>query len=343
MQIYDSHVHPLDITGVVGPESYSRSGNLLIGLPDGKNDYSAFSYKKPTFQENLKYSRLSCLLTKFCYRVAPLAVKSSILNFYKFSGEKRLLDEMDYALIDKAVFLPVAPNIETQQIFRFFKNDRFILTGAVDVRKKTLNEINEDILYQIKSFSIKGVKLHPNFQGFYPEPDRNNTIIAEKLRLIYKLAERNKLFIIFHAGASNILSSETNQGKNYGILENFFDKNNKSEVFENYKIPIILAHLGQYALVHHNLRMVKKVSDNFPHIFFDTAGISPFLIKKFLDVIDSRKLIFGSDALYGRMVYNLKFCLEAINQTSKNKFWAEENTKNIFGVNFQEKILNFKY
>ncbi|MFC1751568.1 amidohydrolase family protein [Patescibacteria group bacterium] len=345
LEIYDTHVHPYDVMGVVLYGDYSINNKKeLVYNQCSLNKFSKANAQKPTLQELLKYNSISTRIIKQLFHTTPSVVRSSIINSYTVTGEKQILSEMKSALVDKSVLLPLSPFVETKEINKHFNDDDFIFLGSIDIHNTPIGNIEKEIESQIRNYRIKGIKLHPNLQGFYPQPSQNNSGVSEKLKKLYRTAEKKGLYLLFHSGYSNLLPNSQKlgynltQGSSFALLENFCNLDGKSELFENYQITIVLAHLGQYSIVRPNLELVKLLSDKYPHVFFDTAGVSPKLIREAIELIGSKKIVFGSDALYNGILYNLKFCFDAIYKTGKKEVF-EEKILNIFGRNFKEKVL----
>ncbi len=181
-------------------------------------------------------------------------------------------------------------------------------------------------------------------QNFKPQPRDNPHELAEKLRLIYKWAEENKLYLLFHGGATNFTHYSDKRYAKFarsntnGLLENFCNEKGESELFDKYDIPIIIAHLGHYGLNKFNSALIKKISDRHKTVYFDTSGVSPASIQTMIETLGSRRLIWGSDALYNRMIYGIYFVYKAaINAKSDEKL--DEIMTNILGKNYYSSIL----
>ncbi len=103
-----------------------------------------------------------------------------------------LIDKMDNYSIDKGVLLPIATKPSQQTIVNDWAKDsaseRIIPFGSV-------HPDAEDAIYElerIKSMGLYGVKLHPDYQGFFVD--------EERLFPIYEKCIELDLPILFHAG-----------------------------------------------------------------------------------------------------------------------------------------------
>ena len=103
-----------------------------------------------------------------------------------------LLKYMDANGIDKAVVLNIATNPKQQHNVNDFaasiNSDRLISFGSV--HPDAPDAIEE--LHRIKEMGLKGIKLHPDYQGFFVDD--------EKLLPIYETIDKLGLVLVFHAG-----------------------------------------------------------------------------------------------------------------------------------------------
>jgi len=341
--IHDTHVHPLDVMGLVKGDEYNIGHNNLAGV----------DFSRSTLPEILKQGSLANLLLRLAFRFFPSTVKKSVAGLYANSGPERILREMDFNDVDKAVLVPIEPWARTKNIFKQFNHARFILFGSIDIHRISLDNLDKELDYQVNHYQIEGIKLHPNLQGFFPQPSKNTPETREKLKLIYRFAERNGLPILFHGGLTNFTdylatNSDIDTQELKGVarlrrarnslLEEFCQPDGRSEIFENYQMPVIIAHLGNYALIKPNFNLLGIIAKRYPNVLFNTSGVSPTIIKRGIETVGSQKIIFGSDSPYNTIYSSLRFCVIAILQ-SDTKETSEEKLLNILGFNFQ-KMMN---
>lgn len=328
LQIIDTHVHSLDVMGVVH-------------YADIKNEYNTKKdYLTPGILEKLNYGKIATIGSKLSLKFSPEGVNNIIRKTYKEVAEKRILDEMDVSLVDRVVMLPVAPWLSTKIVKERFLSERLITLGSVDIHNIKLEEIDSFLKNLVANYKIKGIKLHSNLQNFKPQPSHNKKDLAEKLHCLYKFAEREHLYLLFHGGVSFYTDftdikykGDISRSRTNGILKNFCDSHGKSELFENYNVPIIIAHLGHYGIMSPDYKLIKTISKKFANVCFDTAGVSPAFLRNVLNSIPSEKIVFGSDALYNRMAYNLANVYLAA-EGAKNGEKKENIISNIFQRNF---------
>lgn len=103
-----------------------------------------------------------------------------------------LLNKMDLWGIDKSVILPIATKPSQQKTINSWAesvmSDRLVCFGSV-------HPDAEDVFYElerIKSLGLKGVKLHPDYQGFFAN--------EERVLPIYRKCAELGLPVILHAG-----------------------------------------------------------------------------------------------------------------------------------------------
>ncbi len=99
LKIVDTHVHPFDVMGIVHYEN---------DRCPPENDYTD-DYLRPTLMEKLESGKAANALVKIAHRLFPRAVISEIESLYGKRKGNRVLDEMECALVDSAVLVPVEP------------------------------------------------------------------------------------------------------------------------------------------------------------------------------------------------------------------------------------------
>jgi len=330
IEVIDTHTHPMDVMGTVHPSEY-------FNLHEKRND----DVKKPKegILELLQYGTLVSIISPLYYKFFPNSVHEIIRNVYKYYDKNRMLREMDVSCIDKSVLLPINPWVDFSAIKKNYNHNRFYHLCSVDVHGIKIENIRTYIK-ECKNNGAIGIKMHPNLQGFYPNPSDNKKDVCKKLKVIYSSAEEEKMYMLFHGGKSFYVDKVNKKYKDdfrddkYGLIENYIDKNGNSEVFGKYKIPVIIAHLGHFGVLSFNKNIMKNIAKLYNNVYFDTSGCSPGLILSALGSISYKKMIFGTDTLYNRSIYGLYFLKKAV-----SKFYEEEKAKevmvNILSHNFK--------
>ncbi len=190
-----------------------------------------------------------------------------------FFDLKRLLGQSS---IDKAVVLSIATNAHQQKNVNDFAasinngQDIFAFGSVFPNAPDALEELE-----RIKALGLKGVKLHPDYQGF--------SVDDEKMKPIYKKIGELGLITIFHAG------------QDYGFAPPYGATPEKLEkALSWFSSPVIAAHFGGVGCGEQVLeRLCGK------DIYFDTSFSYGTLPKYYAGEIINRhgadKILFGTD------------------------------------------------
>ncbi|MDR2056478.1 MAG: amidohydrolase family protein [Desulfovibrio sp.] len=135
----------------------------------------------------------------------------------------------------------------------------------------------EDELTRLQKAGIRGLKMHPDFQGFGMDD--------ENLFPILEYAQK-KFIIQFHVGSNkNPGDAPSSPGKLAAILDNFPD------------LVIIAGHLGGYLMWEEAIRLFG--GRRRENLWFDTSSVSFFAhgdtVRELLRTWPEERLLFGSD------------------------------------------------
>lgn len=317
LRVVDIHIHPLNVLGT----SSIEKNNIL--------------YKKePSLLERMEYNQFSLSILKAMFYIFPSYIRREVNKKFLNYNTETLENEMRIAGVDEGVLIPVEPFVSTEKIANSYYSNNYAFVGSLDLKKLELEEIEKHVEWQINKFGIIGLKLHPNIQEFYPQPSMNDRNTELKLRRIYEIAEVRKFFIIFHGGISYMLEGKVK--REFATLKNFCNSDGKSDVFK-YRIPFIIAHFGNYNMPHPNFDFLKFIASQFSNVFFDTSGVSPFIIAKGIEAVGINRVLFGSDAPYFDIKYNLQLVLKALFMANVKENYSER-VRAIFSSNFRETI-----
>lgn len=146
---------------------------------------------------------------------------------------------------------------------------------------------NEDIYQTQDQLDLLG---NSGFLGFKPYPDlaevvgREVSIYDMLNESVLSFANEHKLTVLLHIPRKDRLNSIDNRKELIEIIEKFD------------QINYILAHVGRsfcYSDIENNIEFLKI----YENVFFDTALINnPCVLEYLLKTIDSKRVIFGSDA-----------------------------------------------
>ncbi|PKL90539.1 MAG: hypothetical protein CVV21_12105 [Candidatus Goldiibacteriota bacterium HGW-Goldbacteria-1] len=155
---------------------------------------------------------------------------------------------------------------------------------------------------------IKGVKMHPQIQGFYP--DDNN------MKDIYEACEKNGLYMLQHAGAG--AEADFDREKIKGIPERF------KNVIDTYPgLKLVIAHMGGLNMWGDAMKYLCG-----KNVLFDTAYCTVMEEELLTEVVKAHgadKILFGSDFPWVRaseITEKLTLCIN-----------NEEDRKKIFHMN----------
>ena len=189
------------------------------------------------------------------------------------SGLTQLMKESD---ITASVVLNIATNAHQQTKVNDFAasiNDNKTIFSFGSVHFESPNALEE--LERIKSMGLKGVKLHPDYQGF--------DIDDPKMKPIYKKISDLGLICVFHAG------------RDYGFSPPY--KNTPSKTLKALKwfsSPVIMAHWGGVDCYDEVLELLAGID-----VYFDTslgyAQMPKYYAQKILEKHGADKMVFGTD------------------------------------------------
>ena len=121
LSIVETHIHPFDVIGVVHYADYRE-------LNPGEFVYKKFvkqRYKRDKsdfigWLSKFDYNKYAFSLFNFALQVIPGYESFDLRHAFSRTGESRLLMEMDEALVDEAVLLPVEPWLPTDVVHKAF-------------------------------------------------------------------------------------------------------------------------------------------------------------------------------------------------------------------------------
>lgn len=207
-------------------------------------------------------------------------------------GVEQLINEMDLNNVDMSIVLPLFKNNKFKEINDYLGNiqklnpDRLICFAGINPKniKSSIAELKR-IKFEL---NLKGIKLHPTLQKFYP----NNKKYFE----IYKLAEDLELPILFHSGFGGF-TKLTDKYSEPIFLDEVACKFNK--------LKIIIGHGGRSfynqtaMLLRKHKNIYTEVSTNLPKLYSngETNKILLFELLKNIKILCGNldKVFFGSD------------------------------------------------
>lgn len=205
-------------------------------------------------------------------------------------GIEETISRLEEWSVDKAVLLPIATKPKQQETINTWavdvmnKYDQIISFGTV--HPDSPNAVSE--LERIKSLGLKGLKLHPDYQGFI--------ISDEKMYPIYEKCQELGLPVLFHAGydplSPDLIHAVPQESSK--ILDKFP------------KLTVILAHMGGMKLWDDVEKYI--VGRN---VYLDTAYISGSISDKQAERIiknhGANKILLASDLPWHKTTDEIQF------------------------------------
>lgn len=206
---------------------------------------------------------------------------------------------MDRDGVDMAVVLSIATNPHQQTAVNDFAieiNRQPNLVAFGSVHPDAPNALEE--LERIKAAGLKGVKLHPEYQGFYVDD--------EKMRPIYRKISQLGLITTFHTG------------EDYGFAPPYHaDPDHLLNALKWFDGPVVAAHWGGSGFYS---QVLEKVCGE--NLWFDLSfgyGAMPkHFAQSILDKHTPDRLLFGSDLPWHRPSWELRL-LEALSISPEDR------------------------
>ena len=252
--------------------------------------------------------------TKIAERaIEKLEKMGGIVPFTRGSTEQTI-ERMDEWGVDKGVLLSVATKPSQQKVINDWAKeqdgDRFISFG-------TVHPDSEDALEElerIKSMGLHGVKLHPDFQGFFAD--------EEKMDRIYDKTESLGLPLVLHSGYD--FSSPDLYHCTPEMAVHIIKKHPH--------LKLVLAHLGGNECWEKVYEILAGIDGE---VYFDTGytSICPDeLMEKIIRKHGADRILFASDCPWDS-AYLIKEKIRRLNITEKEKDKIlGENAKRLLGI-----------
>lgn len=217
-----------------------------------------------------------------------------------------LVSRMDKNDVDYSVTLPIATKAEQVKSINNWlienKHERIISFGSIHPEYEDI----EGELKRIKNAGCPGIKLHPDYQSFYPPEKR--------MQKIYELCTSLGLIILFHCG-DDIGHPKPGHSLPRQIVE---------VVHDHPELTIICAHMGGFEMWDQSEKYL--VGKN---IYLDTSYSFPFMPEERIISImrkhNMEQILMGSDSPWGDVK-------DDITAVKKSRLSAEEKEK-VLGLN----------
>lgn len=249
--------------------------------------------------------------------LAPRAVKSlsenSALEPFADGTIEGLKKSMQENGVDLSVVLGIATNTRQQRAVNDFlieqnKDEKIIAFGSVHPDSPDVLEELE----RIKAAGIKGVKFHPEYQGFYADD--------EKMKPIYKKISELSLITVFHAGYDYAYAPPY-----HAMPENLLN------ALKWFSSPVVAAHWGGQNASDGVLDMLCSLPIYFD-ISFGYATIPKPVAVKIIEKHGTDKLLFGSDSPWHPPKYEIAMVeMLGLSENEKNQIYSE-NAKKLLNI-----------
>ncbi len=231
-----------------------------------------------------------------------------------------LIRQMDEANIEKSILFAVdgpilySSNEYVRNLCDRFP-DRLIGFASVDPKKTNSSDIFEKA---VKDLDLKGLKLHPPLQDFYPND--------KKIYPLYEKAIDLNVPVVFHVGTTPF-------GKSCKLSQ--ADPILIDQIANDFpELRILLTHLG--TLWHHSAFMVVE---KHPNVYIDTAAflyeIPQLLTIDLVNRIGANKIVFGTDypSPFCDIVHKMSDFVDCISELDlPSEFIDCILTKNVFDL-----------
>lgn len=219
----------------------------------------------------------------FPEKIAPKAMEklsflSGGLINYTDGTLKGLKNQMEKANIDLSVVLSIATNEAQQQSVNDFakeinETEGFVGFGSVfPLGKSAIFELE-----RIKAMGLKGVKLHPDYQGFFADD--------EKLKPIYKKISELGLITVFHAGAD------------FGFAPPYCATPERLErALSWFESPVVAAHFGGLFCYEGVLEKLCGKENLYIDTAFSYSMLPRYYALKIIEKQGTDKVLFGTDS-----------------------------------------------
>ncbi len=229
-----------------------------------------------------------------------------------------LLSNMEKEGIDISLNMPVATKPEqvrpiNRKMIEYNKNKgRVINFGSMHPLFNREGDAESEISFLAKN-GIKGIKMHPEYQQFFPDDG--------KMKSIYGACVKYGLIILFHAGADAAYDFESTHGTPGRMAE-------VAGAFKGMKI--VLAHLGGFRMWDGVYKYLAGKD-----VYFDTAVLGEAedgAVEGIINDHGAEKIVFGSDFPWGSPGDTRKQIERAVKDEGAREKIFYKNAESLLGL-----------
>ncbi len=252
------------------------------------------------------------LLTDFHTHAFPQKIaKQAIASLEKSSGTKAftdgtingLINSMQNAKIDRCVLLPIAVKAGTTQIINEIAKENNKLASIISFGSVHPDYENcKEELVMLKESGIKGIKLHPDFQGCFIDDPKMVEIMA--------IARDLGLITVIHGG----------EDVSFPKIHRSTPKRLYSVLDQLKGAKIVVAHSGGCNYEEDFIKYLLGRDEIYIDTSYSIGKADNEILKTIYENMDSSHILFGTDSPWDSQENTLKAFLNFdISQEIKNK------------------------
>ncbi len=276
LYLVDFHTHVLstaDVKLVCPEDQESEFFRYVVPILEPIAHWS-----EPVHDQFLRYLAMhhNSQLGRFLFRMSGHLFLMEALRLFKKYGLNQMMESMDRQGIKHAVISSLEPLTKTQDIIDLIQpyQDRFSVFASVH------REHPDPVGYLaplIASGMVRGIKIHPQVGGY-----ASNEVYSASKDFV-ELASDRELPVMIHTGHIPVEALS-------GLVGSCDVPSLEPLIRAFPKCNIILSHIGW-----ESWRKALKLAVKYPNVIVETSWQPARIIRRAVDAIGPRRVIFGSD------------------------------------------------
>lgn len=226
---------------------------------------------------------------KIAYKTIDTLARKANIPKFRDGAVSDLRESSRDAGIDKSVVLPIATKSGQETTINKFAaeingTERIISFGSIHPKTENYKEV----LDTVKAYGLPGIKLHPDYQGFFVDDESTYPMLEYAARL--------GLVIVYHAGSDYGFRGE---------IKNTPVRARKMLHAIGYD-KFVMAHMGANALYGDVLEVL--CGEN---VYFDTSfalgRCDDSMVKAIISAHGDGKLLFGTDSPWDSQTADVRY------------------------------------